>query len=209
MNPRLDAYRPAHRPLPAVVHHHELSTAERHALLRDGVLRPLWGRTVVAADLVETPALRAAALAPLVCPGGVVGRTAAAWVHTGRPLPGRVDVLVPPGVRRATARPGVRTAQATLEPGDVVRVGGLAVTSVQRTGLDVARWLPAPAALAVLRALLSHGFDVLAALDRLDALAGQRGVRAARHLLGAPALRDPHDPFGTREPADTRRPLAP
>jgi hypothetical protein len=183
MGSRLDAYRPPPTALPSIVRRQDVGAAAWHALVRDRVVRPLWGDVAVAADLDDTPALRSAALADLVPRRGVVGRCSAAWVHTGRRPPDRVDVLVASRGHRADPHPRRAAAEAALAPHDVVRVGPLAVTTVQRTGTDVARWVAAPVALVVLADLCGAGFDPSRALDDLDAMPGQRGVRAARATL--------------------------
>lgn len=136
-----------------------------------------------APDVPVHPAVRAAAFAALVPARGAVGREAAAWVHAGGPPPGRVTVLVRSGARRPDPHPGRTTAEADLTDTDVVDVGGVRVTTVLRTAVDVARWLPTEDALRVLRRLRPVGLDPAAALHRLEAHAGGRGVRRARRTL--------------------------
>jgi hypothetical protein len=152
-------------------------------LLRDGVVRLVWGDVAIAADLADTPELRAVALASLVPARGVVGRRAAAWVHTGSFPPARVDVLVRTGGRRTDPHPGRIAAEATLPPHDVARLGTVRVTTVQRTGADLARMLPIDEAVPMLRGLREVGFDPERALRHLEELSGQRGVRQARSIL--------------------------
>jgi len=185
MTSRLDAYRPPASALPSIVRRHEVGAAAWHALVRDRVVRPLWGDVAVVADLDDTPALRSEALADLVPRRGVVGRCSAAWVHTGRRPPAKVDVLVASGAHRADPHPWRTAAEAALTDDDVVRVGPLTVTTVQRTGTDVARWVAGPQALVVLADLCAAGFDPDRALHDLDAMPGQRGVRSARQTLRA------------------------
>ena len=138
---------------------------------------------VAAPHVPVHPAVRAAAFAALVPARGAVGREAAAWVHAGGPPPGRVTVLVRSGARRPDPHPGRTTAEADLTDTDVVDVGGVRVTTVLRTAVDVARWLPTEDALRVLRRLRPVGLDPAAALHRLEAHAGGRGVRRARRTL--------------------------
>ncbi|MEZ0449620.1 hypothetical protein [Cellulomonas sp. ICMP 17802] len=183
MSTRLDAYRPRELVLPRTVQRAEIGAAAWFGLLRDGVVRVVWGDVAIAADLVDTPELRAHALAPLVPARGVLGRRTAAWVHTGCFPPDRVEVLVRTGGRRTDPHPARIAAEATLAGHDVVRVGGLRATSVRRTGLDVARILPRDEALPVLRALQRVGFRPHEALDQLATLAGQRGILRARATL--------------------------
>ncbi|MBO0922774.1 hypothetical protein J1G42_18300 [Cellulomonas sp. zg-ZUI222] len=134
-------------------------------------------------DHVVDPAVRAAAFAALVPQRGTVGREAAAWVHAGGSPPGRVTVLVRSGARRPDPHPSRTTAEADLTEADVVDLGGVRVTTVLRTAVDVARWLPTEDALRVLRRLPPVGLDPADALRRLEQHAGGRGVRRARRTL--------------------------
>ncbi|GCE75165.1 hypothetical protein [Cellulomonas biazotea] len=207
----LDAYLPRRPAVPLIVRRRDVGTAAWFALLRDGVLRPLWTDVAVAADLDVSPALRSAALADDVPPEAVVGRRSAAWVHAGGPPPDKVDVLVRPG-RRAVSTDRRSAAEQALVADDVEFVGPLRVTTVCRTGTDVARFVPGADASRILVELLGAGFDPHAALRRLDRLPGGRGVRRARAVLEGldPAIaRDPaieRDPATVRDPATSRDP---
>ncbi|MBO0900396.1 hypothetical protein J1G43_10515 [Cellulomonas sp. zg-ZUI22] len=134
-------------------------------------------------DHAVDPAVRAAAFAALVPQRGTVGREAAAWVHAGGSPPDRVTVLVRSGARRPDPHPSRTTAEADLTEADVVDLGGVRVTTVLRTAVDVARWLPTEDALRVLRRLPPVGLDPADALRRLEQHAGGRGVRRARRTL--------------------------
>jgi len=86
-------------------------------------------------------------------------------------------------------RPGVRCRRRQLDQRDVTDLHGLAVTTPQRTFVDVASQLKLPRLVAVgddfLRRDLCSGSDIAEVLDRSR---GQRGVRRARQAL---ALLDP------------------
>lgn len=156
----------------------------------DGVLVPLWRDTARVAGVPEDAAVRAAAFAALVPRRAAVGRLAAAWVHAGGVPPARVTVLVRSGARRPAPHPDRATAEADLADADLQDLGGVLVTTVTATAVDVARWVPAPTAVPVLRALLACGLDPAAALRRLETHTGGRGLRAARVALrqvGLPA----------------------
>jgi hypothetical protein len=170
---------------PTTVRRQDVGAAAWFALLRDGVLRPLWHDVGLRADLAETPALRAAGLAALVPRRAVVGRVSAAWVHLGGPAPARVDLVFAPGHRRTDPHPLRAAAEASLSPGDVVRIGPVRVTTVQRTGLDLARTAPPDQAERLLTALRARGFDPDRALDDLARLGPVRDVRRAREVLRA------------------------
>lgn len=160
-----------------------VGAAAWYALRRDGVVQPVWGDLARPGDAAETPAVRALSLSPLVPERGVVARGSAAWVHTGHDTPARVDVLVPARARRPDPHPLRIACEAELEDGDVIDLGPVRVTSVQRTGIDVARLLPADQARTALRALVRIGLDAGAALERLQSMSGQRGVVEGRRLL--------------------------
>ena len=189
MGTSLEAYRAGAPVLPRTVTRDDVGAAAWFGLLRDGVLRIVWGDVAIAADLVDTPELRALAVASLVPTRGVLGRRTAAWVHTGRYPPVRVEVLVRAGGRRTDPHPARIAAEAVLEPVDVVHVGGLRATSVQRTGIDVARMLPRREAVPVLHALQDAGLDAERAWEQLATLRGYRGIRQADATLRSLDLR--------------------
>ena len=123
--------------VPETLRRSDVGAAAWWRLLDDGVVRPLWGDVALAADLAETPERRSVAIAELVPARGVVGRGSAVWLHTGRFPPRRVDVLVATRTRRADPHPLRTTAESTFSDEDVVQVGSVRATTVQRTGLDL------------------------------------------------------------------------
>lgn len=163
------------------------------ALLRDGHADRVWGDLAVPTGAPTTPAHRAAALRALVPARAAVGRETAAWVHTGTGLPARAHVLVGPRRRRPDPHPLRVTHECVLPAEHTVEIAGVRVTTVQRTGVDVARWGSATSALATLRALHTIGFDPDEALHTLSAMSGHPGVREARstlaRLLASPTQR--------------------
>lgn len=182
--------------VPDQLHAHELGSVPWQTLVRDGIARHVWGTVAIAADLPETPDIRATAVLPLVPPRGVVGRAAAVWVHTGGPGPRRIDVLVAPRARRPDPHP-LRVPHESALPGrDVVVVGPLRVTTVERTAVDVARWSgPSDAGALLERLVRCAGLDPNGALRLLDGLSGHRGTRAAREALVALARSEPARPW--------------
>ena len=152
-------------------------------MLLDRAAVPIWHGVAVCAGHEVTATLRLAALADLVPQRCVVGRCAAAWVHAGGPRPAKVDVLVEPGVRRPDPHPLRRAGEGPLPDEDVLRLDTGRVTTVQRTGIDVARYAPPDEAARLLVGLLPLGFDPHAALATLGELLGGRGVLLARRLV--------------------------
>ncbi|HEX5334007.1 MAG TPA: hypothetical protein VFW79_15320 [Cellulomonas sp.] len=172
------------RVLPAL-----LGPVAHQAMLRDGITLVVRGDLTIPADAAATPELRLASLAALVPARCVVGRQAALWVHTGAHEPQRVAVLVGPRVRRPDPHPGRTPHECELTDADVVSLGAGRATSVQRTGLDIARWFPADQAQELLGPLCDAGFDAASALRTIDALGGYAGVRDARATLARIASR--------------------
>ncbi|MBT0995011.1 hypothetical protein KIN34_12040 [Cellulomonas sp. DKR-3] len=181
--PHAPSLLPRPRELARLVRREDVGAAAWTGMLRDGVL------TVVRQDVATVGPVppgapdRARALEPLLPRHGVVGRDAAAWVHTGTLEPLRACVLVPCGVRRPNAQPGRTCAEADLPPDDVLRLGAVPVTTIERTAVDVARWLEPDRAVDVLVGLVVAGLDLDDTCRRLDALAGRRNLRAAREVL--------------------------
>ncbi len=155
------------------------------ALCRDGALVPLWNLVAHRATIPAGPVLRAGALATVLHGQVVVGGTAAAWVHCGGPPPRRVTALHKARTHRPWPDPAVRILQATLLANEVVNVGGVSVTSVQRTGLDVARDADTSAALAWLARLGAVGFDVPSARLALERRPRWHGRNRIREVLDA------------------------
>lgn len=200
------------RPAPAVPEQFnrlEIGPILWQTLLRDGLATHVWGQVAIPADRPETPEIRASAVRALVPARGVVGRGAAVWVHTGGDRPGRIDVLVAPHARRPDPHPRRVPHEAVLPPGDLVGIGPLRVTSVERTAVDVARWSRPPETAALLERLVRcGGLDPGRALIRLEAFTGHRGFAEARAALGAlePVVSPGRSP--RRSPVRARRPRA-
>ncbi len=159
-----------------------LSAGELASLRADGLVVAVAGGVHLVADLAGDPAARARALAELLPSRAVAAGGAAAWVHGAGPPADPVDALLPPGAGpSATGVPGLRVRCAALEAADVVRVGGVAVTSPTRTASDLARSDDA-GAVPRLRALLARGVDPG---DVLASLAGRRHATRARLVVAA------------------------
>lgn len=152
-------------------------------LLRDGHLVRLRDDVALPAGVRATPALRAAALAPLVPPRCAVARAAAVWVHVGGDPPERVDVVAPRGGRVPRPTAGRSAAAAALPDGDVVLLGGVRVTTPRRTAVDVLSHDPPDRALALVARLRATGLDAARVRADVATAAGRRGVRAAAALL--------------------------
>ncbi|MBD8058712.1 hypothetical protein IC607_07010 [Cellulomonas sp. JH27-2] len=179
----LARFRPPPPAVPAVVRRDGVPASAWHGQLRDGALRVVWGDVAAPAGLRLTPEVRVRAIADLVPDRAVIGRSTALWVHTGRHRPDRVEVLVHRRTRPVAPNPHRVCAEADLPDADLSWVAGLRVTTVQRTGVDLARWLPTDAAVPLVADLLTFGFDPELAARDLRAMTGERHVRSARRTL--------------------------
>jgi len=160
-------------------------------LLRDGHLVRLRGDVALPARVRATPALRAAALAPLVPPRCAVARAAAVWVHVGGCPPERVDLVAPSGGRVPDPAPGRAAATTALPDGDVVLLGGVRVTTPRRTAVDLLSHDPPERALPLVARLRAAGVDATRVRADVAAASGRRGVRAAAALLPRLAVPGP------------------
>lgn len=170
------------RPQPAppdLLHRGALTPGAWTGLLRDGAYRAIGWDAAVRADLVCDARLRARAIAGRVPSRATVGRASAAWVHLGGHPPMRLELLVGPGARRVDPRPDLLSHEAALSPQDVQVLDDVSVTSVQRTGIDLARYPDGAVTDPLLVALVAIGFDIPAALAALAGLGRARGIHQA------------------------------
>jgi hypothetical protein len=170
--------------------HEGWSDDELGRLVRSGELTRLRRGAYVNALLPADPAERHRLLVHATLAGlrlsAVVSHQSAAVLH-GLPLwdvpLDRVHVTRRPPASNDTGRV-LRCHVARLRDDEIVEVDGLAVTSLARTALDLARSLPHEAAVVALDAALRQGRldrDVLRA--RLFDLAGTPGSRAAARAV--------------------------
>ena len=126
--------------------------------------------------------------------GVIAGRAAAAlhgakWIDASTPI----EVIT----EHTRPRAGVIVREERLGVDEITEVGGLPVTTLARTALDLGRHLERNAAVARLDALAAAtGVSADAALALADRYRGARGVRRAR---GALALMD----GGAQSPRET------
>ncbi|MBV9292686.1 MAG: hypothetical protein JO222_09570 [Frankiales bacterium] len=112
--------------------------------------------------------------------GAVVLSHESAALGQGLPtyaVPDRVRLTRPEGARRNDHR--TRVAVAGLDPAEIVVRGGLVMTSVARTVLDIARERPLPEALITADAALRAGLPREALKEALAQQSGWPGGRAA------------------------------
>ncbi|MBM7504921.1 hypothetical protein ACFPER_15405 [Agromyces aurantiacus] len=144
--------------LPAVLGTDDLPLAELCAARLDGELVRI-GTGWCPVDEPDLPALRAAAVASRLPPPLIVERRSAAWVHGGLPAPPAVAQFCVPHESRVAARndPSSTVREVTITAAEVVELGRIRCTSLDRTVFDLARDTSEDdaGAIAVVRALLA------------------------------------------------------
>jgi len=117
-----------------------LSPAELSAARLDGHLVEL-GDAYIPADAVETRALRAGSLAGLLGDTLAATHLSAAWIHGALhdpPSRHTVQRAVPRRLHQVIGR-RVRYRDLCVDPADLLRIGGVPVTSPERTLADLSR----------------------------------------------------------------------
>ncbi|MDO5723202.1 MAG: hypothetical protein Q4P33_02220 [Flaviflexus sp.] len=118
---------------------------------------PLAPGHAIAADLATTPALRAAALGPLLPGPAALADESAVWVYTGRWI---MSPLVR-GLPRCAPLPGRSTRWTSdrrlLREDDIVILGDYPVTTMTRTAADLLACRPRDTALVGVVALMRLG----------------------------------------------------
>jgi hypothetical protein len=159
-------------------------------LVEEGLLRRLIRNVYAAAQLRDSLALRAEALALVVPDDAVVTDRTAGWLHGADVLaPGDHERVPPVSVFRRHSGTRLRndlvlSGERTLRRDDVVELHGLRVTSPLRTAWDLGRLLHRDSAIGALDALLRvGGFERAALLAGVERFAKQRGVRQLRELV--------------------------
>lgn len=139
----------------------------------------------IGAEIEITVEILAAAISLVLPPGAVIARSTAALLlgaDIRRLGDLQIDVVTlrEDQVRRA----GIRSRAALLEPGDVVEVMGIPVTSPVRTAFDLARERNLIESVVGVDAMLNRGGCTLESLRAyLDDRPGWRGVRWAEEAI--------------------------
>ena len=161
------------------------------ALRHDGLVGPTPTGDQAARDLLASPEGRARLLREVLVPGAALARTTAVWVHTGRHLSRRTELVVPPERR---VEGGGLVHRQHLAPGDVALVGAVPTTTPVRTAVDLLCFADRGTALAGARALLANGLAAEAVRQALvqpvRRLPSRRGLSLLAEAL-TPAGRHP------------------
>ncbi len=165
----------------------QFSAAELQVLVHEGALRPLVADVYASVRLPDSPGLRALGCRELLAPGlragAVLCGETAAWVHLGGTVrPEKVSVITDGVFRRTTAAfTGWQVHQMPLEPGHVVHLHGIAVTSPLRTAADVFLGIGTSAS----RSALDQSAQQPEAADRENTRASARRWELIRRLADA------------------------
>ena len=158
-------------------------------LVERGLVRQWLHGVYAAAQCADTIENRAEALRLVVSNRQIVTDRTAAWLHG-------VDLLPPSALRAPmpievfgrdgsrVRREGVAGGRRAMVDGDVTVIEGVLVTTKVRTGLDLARRLKPPLALAALDAMVRAGADKNIMLENVGRFRGHRGVVQLRSLVG-------------------------
>ena len=161
-----------------------LREPELHAARLDGDIVEL-GLAWIPSDAIETPELRAASLAPILDDGLVAIGLTAAWIHgalAAPPCPVTAQRAMPGVARRAGSRM-LRVRDVPLRAEDQRVLGGVRVSSRERTLADLAA------------AIVAGGRDASGALEAAARLAAEPGlIDAALRALSERT----HVPHGRR-----------
>ena len=119
-----------------------LSPAELSAARIDGHLVEV-GEAYVPADLVETAAVRAGAMAPLIRSGTAASGPTAAWIHGAGDAPPSIHHVKRSVDRRLRPHANSRLVfhDTLLPASDLQLIGGIAVSTPVRTMIDLATTL--------------------------------------------------------------------
>jgi len=119
-----------------------LSEAELSAARIDGHVFEI-GDAYVPADLIETADVRATAIATLVRPGTAASGPTAAWIHGAGDVPPAVHHVKRAADRRLRPHVNARLVfhDTVLPASDLQLIGGIAVSTPERTMLDLATTL--------------------------------------------------------------------
>jgi hypothetical protein len=168
-----------------------LSPRQLRNAVDQGLVRRLLTGVYADGSLPDDTTLRARAAALVVAPGAVVCDRSAAWLHgidvfdPGQRARTPLLEVVSPCAGAAVRRGEVLGGRRDLQPGDVIRIEGVAVTTPLRTACDLARLRGRSSAYAALCMFArEHGItgaDIAAVLPRYR---GRRGVIQLRELAG-------------------------
>ncbi|WEG10491.1 hypothetical protein PU630_08125 [Microbacterium horticulturae] len=158
-----------------------LSSAELSAACLDGHLISV-GDAYMPADAVETAALRAGSIAPLLGEGLAATGLSAAWIHGATAGPPARHSVQRIGARRRHHVIDLRLDyhDTPLDQCDILLLGGVRVTTVARTVTDLLR-ADSTVATTTAQQLLEIGAvtpaDALLSLERSGPLPGKRRAR--------------------------------
>jgi hypothetical protein len=181
--------------LPVVLNDRLLPAVELRAAELDGDLCSL-GHAFTIGDLPETAESRALSLESHVPSGAVLADRSAAWVWGWSPERTALRLCVAKTARiGSNTRRAHQVREAAIDPDEIHVVGGVPVTSPERTLIDLARFDERDDIAGLLaRGIRAGGMSpevVWAALDRRPASAGRR--RARVRLIAALAVEQSRD----------------
>ncbi|WP_374946803.1 type IV toxin-antitoxin system AbiEi family antitoxin [Agreia sp.] len=126
--------------LDSVLTEDDLPLGELWAACRDGELVPLSSSAFTFADLPQTPAMRAHAVARVMARRMIIERHSAAWVHGALVTPPRLHTIAVRYAQRSSASRDLATVrEVVVRPDDTTTIAGIEITTPLRTAVDLAR----------------------------------------------------------------------
>lgn len=170
-----------------------LSRAELTAACLDGDLVEL-GEAYIPADAVETAALRAGSLLPVLGETLAATHLTAAWIHGALPRPPARHTVQRAVSHRLHIVPDRQVVyrDRAVPAGELQLIGGVRVTSISKTLADLSRVADDEHAGAARLMALTHADAVAAAIDGLErgVLPHKRAALAFLRELAAGAAQD-------------------
>ena len=151
-----------------------------NALVLQGDLVILLDHAALPAGVQANPAMRAEALSPRIPQGAHAAGPLAFWIYYGGGFPRIMTMVHQTGTHRPAAWTFASMWTSQIEADDIHQLGGITVTSPERTARDIATRCEPDMALGLLVKMRDYGVDLTTVAQQLERIP---------HLLGKPQAR--------------------
>jgi len=131
-----------------------------HQLVQERAVRPVFNDHYLTGRFKDTPKLRARIAEFFMPPRSAIALESALWVYAGGPIPHVLSVLLPARNPPLPQRSKIRGIRTDFDLTDIAGVDGIAVTTKERTVVDLARWCDSQTAREGIRTLAQLGADL-------------------------------------------------
>lgn len=152
-----------------------------HQLVQERALQPVFNEHYLTHPLPDTRQTRAQICGHFLPIGAAIARSGAVWVYCGGPLPARLSIIMPLRSSPPAVSQNLDVLRTDFSLSDITGISGVAITTLERTVFDVARWNSPEIARPQIRKLLNLGADIRQARSLLTARG--RFYARARALL--------------------------